>query len=153
MGGCASRYVHTHSPIVTEEIDLAATRACHCLAARKAARAITRHFDEYLRPHGLRSTQFSVLAALSQMGPTPVSDLAEVLGLERTTLSRSASLLERNGWVETAPSEDARERRLVLTESGLGRLKEALPAWARAQQRVDEGRVAGLEGSPILTNN
>jgi DNA-binding MarR family transcriptional regulator len=119
--------------------DLAATRYCACLTARKRARALTRLFEQHLRPHGLRATQFSVLAALSQKGATPVGELAEVLGLERTTLTRSAALLERNGWIGAAGSEDARERRLELTASGLRTLEAAFPAWREAQRLVESG--------------
>lgn len=117
--------------------DLSATKACHCLAARRRARSITRLYEQYLRPHGLRATQFSILAALALKGPTPTGELAELLGLERTTLTRSAALLVRNGWVEAAPSEDARERRLQLTPSGRRKLEEAFPAWKEAQDVVD----------------
>ncbi|WP_197075806.1 MarR family winged helix-turn-helix transcriptional regulator [Halostagnicola sp. A56] len=75
-------------------MDLSATRSCHCLDARRRARAITRRYDERLRPHGLQSTQFSVLAALALTGPTPLGELADLLGLERTTLTRSANRME-----------------------------------------------------------
>ena len=118
---------------MSEQVDLAATKECLCLAARRRARAITRFYDERLRPHGLRATQFSVLAALSLKGPTPVRELAELLDLERTTLTRSAALLQRKGWVAIASSPDTRERRLELTTSGRRQLEAALPAWAEAQ--------------------
>lgn len=120
-------------------IDLTACKACHCLAARRRARAITRLYDEKLRPHGLRSTQFSILTALALTGPAPVSELADSLGLERTTLTRSAALLERNGWVGVARSEDARERPLRLTRTGRRILEGAYPAWKKAQELVDAG--------------
>lgn len=122
--------------------DLSATRGCHCLAARKRARALTRLYEEKLRPHGLRATQFSILAALALKGRTPIGELADVLGLERTTLTRSAGVLEREGWVETAPSEDARERPLDLTPAGLRTLRRAYPAWKEAQEMVERGREA-----------
>jgi hypothetical protein len=89
-------------------IDLFACVDCHCLAARRTARAITRDFEAKLRPHGLRATQFSILAALALKDPIPVSELAWGLGLERTTLTRSAALLERNDWIGAAESTDAR---------------------------------------------
>ncbi len=117
--------------------DLVQTRACHCLAARRAARAITRLFEEHLRPYGLRATQFSALSVLAQRGPTTISVLADILGLERTTMTRGAALLERNGWIDTAPSEDARERPLRITDDGLRTLRSALPAWETAQAIVD----------------
>jgi len=125
---------------LTSSIDLSATRACACLDARRRARVITRMFEEYLRPHGLRSTQFSVLAALSLIGtPTPISRLARALELERTTLTRVAAVMERNGWLRTEPSEDGRQRRLALTEAGIQQVEAAYPAWQAAQARVERG--------------
>jgi len=117
-------------------IDLTATKNCHCLAARRTARAVTRLYERKLRPHGLRATQFSILAALALKGATPVRELAEQLGLERTTLTRSAALLEGNGWARAVPSEDARERPLQLTPAGRRKLEAAFPAWKAAQELV-----------------
>ncbi len=119
--------------------DLSRVRGCHCLAVRRKARAVTRFYEEKLRPHGLRATQFSILAALTLKGPTPVSELADLLGLERTSLTRSAQVLERRGWVGTAPSDDARERRLCILPTGREKLSSALPAWTEAQDAVDSG--------------
>jgi len=118
--------------------DLAETRNCHCLAARRMARELTRLYEEKLRPHGLRATQFSVLAALSQMGSATIGELADALGLERTSLSRSAALLARNGWIASDESaRDAREHVLSLTPSGLAKLEAAFPDWHAAQELVE----------------
>jgi DNA-binding MarR family transcriptional regulator len=124
--------------LVAPPVDLALTKSCPCLAARRRARAITRHFDAYLRPHHLRSTQFSVLAALALRGPTGRGRLADGLGLERTTLTRSASTLERQGWIETLGTNDGRERPLALTEAGRRALEAALPAWKEALDAIDD---------------
>jgi len=53
--------------------DLSLTRHCHCLAARRQARVLTRLYEQKLRPHGVRATWFSILAALALKGPTPVT--------------------------------------------------------------------------------
>lgn len=134
-------YIHVHR---TAPVDLSATRDCHCLAARKRAREITRLYEEKLRPHGLRATQFSILAALAQVGPVPLGDLADLLGLERTTLTRSANRMEEEGWVTEAESEDARVRCLELTPAGRETVERAYPAWKEAQDEVGEqtGRLA-----------
>ena len=117
-------------------IDLSETRQCHCLAARRRARAVTRHFEARLRAHGLRATQFSILAVLALAGPMPMRRLATMLGLERTTLTRSATLLERERWVRTGRSEDARERPLILTPAGRRKLEAAYPSWKAAQDSI-----------------
>jgi DNA-binding MarR family transcriptional regulator len=116
--------------------DISLCVQCHCLAARRNARAITRHFEATLRRHGLRATQFSILAALALARPMPMGELAELLGLERTTLTRSATLLERNGWVRTDRSADGRERPLRLTATGRRKLESAYPSWKTAQDSV-----------------
>lgn len=136
--------VYIHSLAMDDAVDLSACRQCHCLAARRTAREITRRYEDKLRPHDLRATQFSILAALALRGTTPVGELADVLGLERTSLSRSAAVLERNGWVGTASAEDARKRPLRLTAAGRRKVEDAYPAWKEAQDEVerqlDEGR-------------
>jgi DNA-binding MarR family transcriptional regulator len=128
---------------VESTLGLEATKVCYCLIARKAARSITRLYEEHLRPTGLRATQFSILAALSLKGPTPVGELAETLGLERTTLTRSAALLGRKGWLGTDRSRDGREHVLRITDNGQRKLEAALPAWTQAQ---------ALAGKRITTN-
>ena len=123
---------------MSPSVDIEETRACPCLAARRRARAVTRHFDGFLRPHGLRSTQFSILAMLAQRGPTGRIRVADGLGLERTTLPRSAATRERLGWIEPRGTDDARERPLALTEAGRRVLEAALPAWKEARDRFDD---------------
>jgi len=123
---------------MTARIDLALCTRCHCLAARRNSRALTRLYEAKLRPHGLRATQFSILVALAVAGPKPIGALAAALGLERTTLTRGAALLERNGWVKIRRSQDGRERHLRLTGAGRRKLASAYPAWKTAQDTVDK---------------
>lgn len=129
--------MHIHASRVVS-VDLSDTKDCHCLAARRRAREITRRYDEALRPHGLRATQFSVLAALALKGPTPLGELADVLGLERTSLTRSADRLADDGWVADAESADGRVRRIQLTADGRETIEAAYPAWKRVQDEIGE---------------
>lgn len=120
-------------------VDLRLCADCRCLAARREARAITRIFDDRLRKHGLRATQFSVLTVLALSGPSPISELAETLGMERTTLTRSAALLEKRGWIAGDSASDRRQRPLKLTAAGRRKLHSAFPAWKAAQDAVVDG--------------
>jgi DNA-binding MarR family transcriptional regulator len=101
-----------------------------------AARAITRAYDDALRPTGLRATQVSVLAAVGARGALSIKSLADSLEMERTTLTRNLRPLEERGYVLLAPERRHRSRMLTLTASGRGALLEALPLWQGAQRTI-----------------
>jgi DNA-binding MarR family transcriptional regulator len=114
----------------------AAVLRCTCFNLRKAARAVTQLYDEFLRPSGLRSTQFSLLMLIRGMGPIRITDLADKAVMDRTTLKRNVELLEREGLVRVDPGEDARVREVSLTAAAEERITKALPLWQRAQAYV-----------------
>jgi DNA-binding MarR family transcriptional regulator len=107
---------------------------CLCQKARKAARALTRLYDQHFAGGGIEPTQFNLLVAIALTEPVPLVRLAKHLGLDRTTLTRNVRLLQRDGLVKTAAGEDARQRRLSLTEKGARALRENTPRWRRAQK-------------------
>jgi DNA-binding MarR family transcriptional regulator len=109
---------------------------CMCHKARMAARAITRAYDDALRPTGLRATQVSVLAAVGARGALSIKSLADSLGMERTTLTRNLRPLEAAGYVVLAPEARHRSRMLTLTPAGRAALQAAVPLWEAAQGRV-----------------
>ena len=109
-------------------------RNCACAALRRASRAVTQHYEQSFRGSGLRATQFTLLAVLTQTGPLPISRLAKLAGLERTTLTRNLQLLEKKGLVRARSTEaDQRIRRVQLTRSGYSAAEKGLPAWRAAQ--------------------
>lgn len=127
----------------------AACRQCACSALRRASRAVTQHYEACFRGTGLRATQFTLLATLIQTGPLPMGLLAGRLGLERTSLTRNLSPLQKRGLVAIAGGEDQRVRRVAITAKGKAAAVAALPAWRRAQSSV--GRVLGrLDVRPLL---
>ena len=111
---------------------------CTCFNLRRAARTAGRFYDAALAPIGLRNTQFSALAVLSQMGPTPISQLAEVMAMERTTLTRNLKPLERDGLVEQSVGSDRRQRIVQLTCTGKSTFVKARVLWQQANDSADE---------------
>ena len=103
---------------------------------RRAARATARIYDDALRPIGLRNTQFTVLAAIQDRKEIAIGELADLLAVDATTLTRNLDLMAKKGWVSNAPAEDGRMRRATLTEAGDAVLSEAWPLWKAAQDRV-----------------
>jgi DNA-binding MarR family transcriptional regulator len=114
-------------------------RTCACFKVRKAARAVTKLYEEVLRPIGLRATQFSLLMATRVMGPVTVVKLSQVTVMDRTTLTRNLQVLEKRGLIAINPGEDRREREVTLTASGMEVLVQAIPLWEAAQERVRQG--------------
>jgi DNA-binding MarR family transcriptional regulator len=110
---------------------------CLCLDVQRASRTIGRQFDEAFRPLGLNNGQFSLLMALNQPTPPTMSSLAERLAMDRTTTTANLKPLERRGLVEIRrDEEDARVRRIVLTEAGRAVLAEAIDRWRAANGAV-----------------
>jgi DNA-binding MarR family transcriptional regulator len=110
--------------------------SCLCLALRQASRAVSRLYDEELRGVGLRATQLSLLQLLRHSGEVRQRDLAGRTLHDETSLTRSLRPLVDAGWVAVRTGDDRREKWLTITTDGLAKLKEARPAWERAQERV-----------------
>ena len=118
---------------------------CLCLHAQRAARALSRRFDEALRPVGITSGQFSLLNALNRPKPPPIGPVAQLLAMDRTTLTAALKPLERDGLVTIARDpEDGRNRLLALTEKGREVLAAAVPIW-RNLHAVIEADLPELE--------
>ena len=119
--------------------------SCLCLHAQRAARALSRRFDEAMRPLGLTSGQFSLLMALNRPEPTPMASVARLLAVDRTTLTAALKVLERRGLATVAVDpNDRRGRLLSLTEAGRLSLAAAVPVWRETHAAV-EARLAGLD--------
>jgi DNA-binding MarR family transcriptional regulator len=117
-----------------DHAQIADCAGCLCLASRRAARAITAAFDRRLRPHGVRATQFTILVMLMLKGPTPLRELARLLGMERTTLTRNLDLLETRGLCESHIAEGSRIA--TATDAGRAMVRKAFPAWRASQDAV-----------------
>ena len=121
-------------PAVTFEDTLDVRDRCLCLHAQRAARALARRFDEAFRQLGLTSGQFSLLMSLNRPAPPRLGEVADLLAMDRTTLTAALKPLERRGLAAVrADRDDRRIRRLALTAKGRALLAKALPVWRRAQ--------------------
>ncbi|MEE1609997.1 MarR family winged helix-turn-helix transcriptional regulator [Microvirga sp. CF3016] len=114
--------------------------ACLCLHVQRAARTLSRQFDEALRPVGLTSGQFSLLNALNRSVPPSIAPVAQLLAMDRTTLTAALKPLERNGLVAVAKDPDDRRNRLLrLTDKGRKVLTSAVPIWRSLHAAVEAG--------------
>ena len=121
------------------EISRAIGAECLCFRSRRLARVLTRHFDEALRPIGIQATQLTLLAGIGAAGPAGQSmpRLLDLLAMDPATLSRNLKPLEKAGLVGVARAEkDKRARIAGLTADGERKLRQALPIWREAQDRL-----------------
>jgi len=110
---------------------------CLGMHVRKAARLLAVYYDDYLKPADLKGTQFTLLNEIYLNPSISIGQLAERLGVDRTTLNRNLNLLERKELVMSRAGEDLRLRSLTLTPKGEQSLKDALPLWQMAQSEVE----------------
>jgi DNA-binding MarR family transcriptional regulator len=112
---------------------------CVCVNLRRLARTTTQLYDQALAASGIKVTQYSLLCAIEREQPVAISALAEEVELDRTTLARNLTPLERDGLIELrAVATDKRVTEVTLTRQGRAAIARARPQWERAQQQVSQ---------------
>jgi DNA-binding MarR family transcriptional regulator len=122
---------------MSDQINISEVLRCACATVRRTDRVLTQFYDEILAPSGLYITQFTLLATLSQAAPVTINRLAEIMDMDRTTLSRNLEVLAKQHMVRIEEGEDRRTRQVQLTQEGEQALRRALPLWQEAQARIE----------------
>lgn len=121
-----------------KEMSRVTSKTCVCFNLRKASRLLSLVYDQALKPTGIKVTQFSLMMAVAGNSGIPIGKLARPLGMDRSTLSRNAKILENKGLIEIKEGEDRREQIFNLTEEGISLLQEAIPIWEGVQKELAE---------------
>ena len=114
------------------------TDSCTCSELRRAARAVTLLYDNAFRSSGLLSTQLGVLHVIYKSDSIRISHLAKELGMDRTTLTRNLSVLQRQGFIKISSGKDNRTRIVTITNKGCTTIAKAIPLWNDVQNKVKE---------------
>lgn len=112
------------------------TDSCTCSELRRAARAVTLLYDNAFRSSGLLSTQLGVLHVIYKSDTIRISHLAKELGMDRTTLTRNLSVLQRQGFIKISSGKDNRTRIVTITNKGRTTIAKAIPLWNDVQNKV-----------------
>ena len=110
-----------------------ATMPCICTTLRKAARAVSRLYDNAIVDAGMSTAQFAVLRNIDRAGELPLSRLAEMLVMERTSLYRMLAPLTRQDWIAIDASPHGRAKIVRLTDAGRTAMAGATTHWSRVQ--------------------
>jgi DNA-binding MarR family transcriptional regulator len=90
--------------------------------------------------------------SLNRPEPPTMRAVAELLAMDRTTLTANLKPLERRGLVRIKiDQDDRRSRRLVLTAKGRAALIAALPAWQEGHAAI-EPVLAGRKTNRLRTD-
>lgn len=132
---------NVYTSIVSKHLSAAQIMAdqCLCFRVRRVSRALTRAYDEALRPLGIQATQLTLLNAIALTGRAggTMGAVADFLAMDATTLSRNVRPLEKAGLVRvTRQAADGRVRMAVLTPAGGRMIEQALPLWKQAHQEI-----------------
>ena len=126
----------------------AAPQGCTNLKLRQLSRVVSRHYEAYVAPTGLKNTQYSLLSYVVKLGPIRAGDLAAAMQLSASALSRNLQPLLEQGWIAIEPGADARSRMVEATAAGRALRAQAQKAWKHAQlalnKRLGPARVAAL---------
>lgn len=109
---------------------------CACANLRRTARLVTQFYEEAMRPAGLTSSQFTLLQTLKLAPGISQKQIAEIQGMDSTTLTRTLALMRKRGWLNSQTGEDRRALRLGLSAAGEREYERALPYWQSAQKRL-----------------
>lgn len=121
---------------------------CACATVRRLGRLATRFYDVEMRPSGMETGQFTLLATIRHVPGISQIYIARRLGMDTTSLTRTLGVLLKNGWVEKAQGSDRRSRVFTITRAGEAQLLRARPYWQRAQQRFVS--IVGADGTKAL---
>ena len=110
-----------------------APKGCTNLKMRQLGRLVSRHYEAFLAPAGLRGTQYSLLSHVVTLGPLRLGELAKVMQMDASTLSRNLQPLLDRGLARVDVGEDARSRVVQVTVAGQALRRDSQQAWKRAQ--------------------
>lgn len=120
------------------DVSVAVPRGCSSLKLRQLSRRVSQQFDELVSEAGMKTTQYSLLSTIVRLGPVRPGQLAQVMEMDASTLTRNLQPLVARGWVVQGSGSDGRSRQVEATEAGVAQQALAREAWKRAQLAFNE---------------
>ena len=128
----------TKSRVSITDAPPSAPRGCTNFKLRQLLRRVSLVYDRAMAECGLKTTQYSLLTHVEKLGPITQAELAKVMAMDSSTLSRNLKPLQLAGWVAIQTGSDARSHALTMTASGRKKRVEAQAFWKRAQLQLNE---------------
>jgi DNA-binding MarR family transcriptional regulator len=127
---------------------------CYCSTLRQAARAATALYEQVLADAGVHATQFGALQLIDSRPRLTTTELAQAIGIDQTTATRTLALIKRDGLATDTVGQDRRQRLWSLTAKGREELRKAQSLWETAQaafeKRVGRSEAMALRQAAYL---
>jgi DNA-binding MarR family transcriptional regulator len=111
---------------------------CYCATLRQVARAVTVLYEEVIGDTDLHATQYTALQVLEQAPNLTTTELAQGIGIDQTTATRTLALIRKNGLAIDSVGSDRRQRRWALTPKGQALLRKLRSRWEAAQAAFEK---------------
>lgn len=112
-------------------------QGCTNYKIRQVMRLVSQHYDAEIGKAGLKGTQYALLGHVMQLGPVQPGELAHVLRMDASTLTRNIKPLVNAGWLRLESGRDGRSRSISITDAGRAKRQEAQRHWKAAQEWVN----------------
>ena len=106
-------------------------------------RSFEHHLNDVLGNYGLYRAQWSILHYLANNESATLVELAQYLRVEKPTITRTISRLEKIGYLSLVPGKDRREKRVEMSESGVALYIEV----RKAVDLLEEDILSGIPES------
>ena len=123
---------------------------CLTFNLQRASRTLVRELETAAKDSGVTAPQFTTLSLIAGFGEMTVSQIAERMGTDRTTLTRNLAVMARKGWIVEAEAEDRRLSVWRLAPEGRAALDAALPVWRKFQADLVD-RIGPDAATDLLT--
>jgi len=99
---------------------------------------VTALYEEALADSGLAATQYTALQVLEAAPNLTTTELADMIGIDQTTATRTLALIRKGGLAADSVGSDRRERRWTLSAKGQAVLRRLRPRWEAAQETFEK---------------
>lgn len=113
-------------------------QGCTNFKLRQLMRRVAQHYDAEMACCGIRTTQYSLLSHVLRLGPVRLGELARVMTMDASTLTRNLRPLVDAGWVALEAGADARSRLVHITGAGRDKRAQAQRHWKAAQRTLND---------------
>jgi len=112
-------------------------KGCTNFKLRQLVRRVTQRYDAELCQAGLKTTQYSLLSHVLKLGPIRPGDLAAVMTMDASTLTRNLKPMLAAGWLVQSAGDDGRSRLVHVTPAGRDKRAQAQRHWKAAQDGLN----------------